>query len=174
MGISTEMGFKPIDQPYKATDEHFPRVSAAEQSSRDADAQDIVEQEFSLSMPAASRAALESEYRQRFSKEPPAERRRGFHPIADAEEGEHRRGFHPIEREEERPSIMKMAALENPLTAIGETALNLGSQAVALPVAGLAGLATEVGNALGLTEKKGADVVHQVGGACPEFCVNGV
>lgn len=65
----------------------------------------------------------------------------------------------------ERPSMLKMAALENPLTAIAETGLNLASQGVALPVAGLAGLATEAGNALGLTDKKGADVVHQVGEA---------
>ncbi|MEN6630774.1 MAG: LPD38 domain-containing protein [Sulfuricella sp.] len=65
----------------------------------------------------------------------------------------------------ERPSILKMVALENPLTAIAETGMNLASQAVALPVAGLAGLATEAGNALGMTDRKGADVVHQVGEA---------
>lgn len=65
----------------------------------------------------------------------------------------------------ERPSMLKTAALENPLTAIAETGANLASQMVALPVAGLAGLATEAGNALGITEKNGADVVHQVGEA---------
>lgn len=65
----------------------------------------------------------------------------------------------------ERPSMLKTAALENPLTAAVETGANLASQVVALPVSGLAGLATEAGNALGMTEKKGADVVHQVGEA---------
>lgn len=67
--------------------------------------------------------------------------------------------------EPERPSLARFVALENPLTAIAETGLNLASQAVALPVAGLAGLATEAGNALGLAERKGADVVHSVGEA---------
>ncbi|MBU1363944.1 MAG: hypothetical protein KKE51_09005 [Gammaproteobacteria bacterium] len=88
--------------------------------------------------------------------------RRGFVPLADAEP---KRGFVPLQTEDKQPSILKTIALENPLTAIAETGLNLASQAVALPVAGLAGLATEAGNALGLTEKKGADVVHQVGEA---------
>lgn len=157
------MGFIPLETPRKATDERFPRVSSAEQSSRDAEAQAILEQEFEQPMPAASRAALETEYRKRFGKEPPAQRR-GFVPLESSEDAPPR-GFIPIQQEEDRPSILKMAALENPLTAIGETALNLGSQAVALPVAGLAGLATEAGNALGLTERKGADVVHQVGEA---------
>ncbi|WP_157651258.1 LPD38 domain-containing protein [Dechloromonas denitrificans] len=67
--------------------------------------------------------------------------------------------------EPERSSIAGQVLMNNPLTAAGEMALNLGSQAVALPVAGLAGLATEAGNALGLTEQKGADVVHAVGEA---------
>lgn len=87
---------------------------------------------------------------------------RGFVPLSDTEP---KRGFSPLESEPERPSMAKQLALENPATAIAETGLNLASQAVALPVAGLAGLATEAGNALGLTEKKGADVVHQVGEA---------
>ena len=89
--------------------------------------------------------------------EPP---RRGFIPLADNQPA---RGFTPIEPE--RPSMARTIALENPLAAIGETGLNLASQAVALPVAGLAGLATEAGNALGLTQKTGADVVHSVGEA---------
>ncbi|GBG03801.1 hypothetical protein AZSI13_31280 [Azospira sp. I13] len=73
-------------------------------------------------------------------------------------------GFSPVGAgEPQKESPLKAIALNNPLTAIGEAALNLGSQAVALPLAGLAGLATETGNALGLTEKRGADVVHQVG-----------
>lgn len=89
----------------------------------------------------------------------------GFIPLSGAPKDRPRRGFMPLQAEPERPSIAKQAALENPATAIAETGLNLASQAVALPVAGLAGLATEAGNALGLTKKKGADVVHSVGEA---------
>lgn len=77
-------------------------------------------------------------------------------------------GFTPIERpvqEPEQPGILRNVALNNPLTAAGETVLNLGSQMVALPVAGLAGLATEAGNALGLTDRHGADVVQDVASA---------
>ncbi len=88
----------------------------------------------------------------------------GFVPLA-GEPKEKRRGFQPLQSQPDQPSILKQAALENPLTAIAETGMNLASQAVALPVAGLAGLATEAGNALGLTERKGADVVHSVGEA---------
>lgn len=88
--------------------------------------------------------------------------RRGFTPLIESKP---KRGFTPLQDTEGRPSILKTAAMENPLTAVVETGLNLASQAAALPVAGLAGLATEAGNALGLTEKKGADVVHQVGEA---------
>jgi hypothetical protein len=50
-------------------------------------------------------------------------------------------GFVPLDQDE--PSVLKTVLLENPATAIGEAALNLGSQAIALPVAGIAGLATE-------------------------------
>jgi hypothetical protein len=67
--------------------------------------------------------------------------------------------------EPETPSKLKQVALNNPATAIGETALNLGTMGVALPVAGLAGLATEAGRAMGLTKKTGAEVVHDVAGA---------
>lgn len=88
----------------------------------------------------------------------------GFAPLA-GEPKEKRRGFQPLQSQLEQSSILKQAALENPLTAGFETGMNLASQAVALPVAGLAGLATEAGNALGLTDKKGADVVHKVGEA---------
>jgi hypothetical protein len=91
--------------------------------------------------------------------------RGGFVPLETSSDdgGIKPRGFTPIEPD--RPSMAKQIALENPATAIAETGLNLASQAVALPVAGIAGLATEAGNALGLTDKKGADVVHQVGEA---------
>ena len=88
---------------------------------------------------------------------------RGFVPRADAEQ---KRGFVPITQSEDRPSMARTLLVNaNPLAAIGETAANLASQAIALPVAGIAGLATEAGNALGLTEKKGADPVHSVGEA---------
>jgi conjugative element/phage-associated large polyvalent protein len=62
----------------------------------------------------------------------------------------------------ERPSLARTIALNNPLAAIGEAGLSLASQAVALPVAGIAGLATEAGRALGLTDRTGADVVQDV------------
>lgn len=93
------------------------------------------------------------------------EQERGFVPLSGAPKEKSRSGFTTLQADPEQPSITKQAALNNPLSAIAETGLNLASQAVALPVAGLAGLATEAGNAMGLTEKKGADVVHQVGEA---------
>ena len=93
------------------------------------------------------------------------EQARGFVPLAESPKETSRRGFTPLQEADDQPSILKQAALENPLTAIVETGGNLASQAVALPVAGIAGLAAEAGNALGLTEKNGADVVHQVGEA---------
>lgn len=89
----------------------------------------------------------------------------GFVPLADSPKETRRRGFVPLQADPERPSIGKQVALENPATAIVETGLNMASQAVALPAAGLAGLATEAGKALGLTNKNGADVVHSVGEA---------
>jgi hypothetical protein len=78
---------------------------------------------------------------------------RGFVPLAD------------IEAEPEKPSVLKAVLLENPATAIGETALNLGTMGVALPVAGLAGIGTAAARAMGLTDQEPADVVHSVGGA---------
>jgi len=88
--------------------------------------------------------------------------RRGFTTLGDSQP---KRGFTPLQAEPERPSMVKQLALENPAAAAIETGLNLTSQAVALPVAGLAGLATEAGNTLGLTDKNGADVVQQLGEA---------
>lgn len=146
------MPFIPLTEPSAG----FPRVSAQQQAARDADAQAILEQEFDQDMPEESRDALEREYRLRFKKAPP-QVQRGFIPL---ETDYAEQGFVPIES---TPSMAKLLALENPVTAIGETALNLASQSVALPVAGLAGLATEAGRALGLTDKTGADVVHDLG-----------
>jgi hypothetical protein len=92
----------------------------------------------------------------------PQQPERGFIPL-QAEV----KGFIPLESQEPEPppGLMRNVALNNPLAGAGETALNLASQAVALPVAGIAGLAAEAGNALGLTDKEGADVVHDVAGA---------
>jgi len=95
-------------------------------------------------------------------REPEAEQFR-FVPLdGDArDDGEFR--FTPLESE--KPSKLKQVALNNPLTAVAETGANLATMGVALPIAGLAGLATEAGRALGLTDRKGADVVHAVGDA---------
>lgn len=96
------------------------------------------------------------------------EPRRGFIPIGEAERDEPpAAGFVPLESQEpEQPSALRKV-LDSPLSPIGEaeTALNLATQAVALPLAGLAGLGTEAARAVGLTERKGADVVHAVGSA---------
>lgn len=157
------MPFIPLARPSSPTD--FPRVSSAEQAARDSDAESILVQEFDQAMPADSRKALENEYKQRFGKQPPGSRR-GFVPLSGAgSDATPTRGFKPLPDEKKQPSILGMALLENPLTAIAETGANLASQAVAIPAAGLAGLATEAGNAMGLTEKRGADVVLHVGEA---------
>lgn len=147
----------------------FPRVSAAEQAARDAQAERIIAAELETydgDNPEAQ-AALEREYEQRFGR--PAPVRRGFIPLANAEDARPARGFVPLEAAEpEAPSVMpsgKTILLNNPLTAVGETAANLGTQMVALPAAGLAGLVTEAGRALGVTDRGGADVVHVVGDA---------
>lgn len=86
-----------------------------------------------------------------------------------------RRGFIPLETAANdaalneaqpempgRASVLRNVLLNNPLTALGETALNLGTMGVAMPVAGLAGLATVAGRAVGLTDRQPADVVGQV------------
>jgi hypothetical protein len=48
---------------------------------------------------------------------------------------------------------------------VGEAALNLGSSALATPVAGLAGLGAGITNMLGITDTQGAQVVEKVGNA---------
>jgi hypothetical protein len=65
----------------------------------------------------------------------------------------------------ERPSMLKQIALENPATAAVEAGLSLATTGVVLPVAGLAGLAVGAGNALGLTDRTGADAVSDVADA---------
>lgn len=145
----------------------YPRVSAAEQTARDAEAERIVRAELDIvdTKNPQAQAALEREYERRFNKPAPSWK---FTPLADqADDGGQDAGggfrFTPLEPEQ--PSVLRNLALNNPLTAAVETGANLGSQLVALPVAGLAGLATEAGRALGVTEKTGADVVHAVGDA---------
>lgn len=87
-------------------------------------------------------------------------------PFIPLEEPTPRKGFVPlVESAPEQPSIAGQMALNNPVTAIGETALNVATQSVAMPVAGLAGLVTEAARAAGLTERQGADMVHAVGEA---------
>ena len=151
----------------RPTPADFPMVSPDQQDDRDADAERIVAEEFQQDMPDVNRAALESEYRQRFGKEPP-DVQRGFVPLANAGERQPARGFVPLAQESEpspQSGVLRNVLLNNPLTAAGEAALNLGSQMVALPVAGLAGLGTETANVLGLTDKTGAEAVHSVGEA---------
>ncbi len=87
-------------------------------------------------------------------------------PFIPLEEPTARKGFVPLaDLAPDRPTIAGQMALNNPVTAIGETALNVATQSVAMPVAGLAGLVTEAARAAGLTERQGADIVHAVGEA---------
>jgi hypothetical protein len=101
--------------------------------------------------------------------------------IAQASAPETRRGFIPLDEPIHQPksetaqpqpeqltnepgkaSVLRTVLLNNPLTALGETALNLGTMSVALPVAGLAGLGAMAGRVLGLTDKSPGDVVQSV------------
>ena len=142
----------------------FPRVTPSTQEQRDVAARQLVENETEDASPE-DQETLRHEYRLRFGGETPAPQR-GFIPIASTtNQGSPARGFVPTPKEPEKFNLLKTIALENPLTAIGETALNLGSQLVALPAAGWAGLATVAGNALGLTDRDAEDVVHSVGNA---------
>jgi hypothetical protein len=84
-------------------------------------------------------------------------------PLDDADRSSGGWELAPIEPE--RPSVLKTVLLNNPLTAIAETGANLLSQGVALPVAGLAGIGTAAGKAMGFTDADPAEVVHKVGGA---------
>jgi hypothetical protein len=97
-------------------------------------------------------------------REPEAEQFR-FVPLDGDARGDGEFRFTPLDDEGAKPSVLKTVALNNPLTAVAETGANLATMGVALPVAGLAGLATEAAHAVGLTDKHGADVVHAVGDA---------
>jgi hypothetical protein len=155
------MPFVPLAQP-SSSPLPFPRVSPSEQAERDGEAEQIVRAEFDQDMPDENRTALEREYQQRFGGKS-AQAPSGFVPLAQGAGNIPGRGFVPLA--DDKPSLLKTIALNYPATAIGETALNLGSQMVSLPAAGLSGLATGAGNMLGLTDKAPADVVHSVGDA---------
>ncbi|MBK7022321.1 MAG: hypothetical protein IPH41_01965 [Sulfuritalea sp.] len=86
-----------------------------------------------------------------------------FQPLSEPDTESSGYRFTPLEPE--RPSVLKTVAMENPATAIGETALNLGTMGVALPIAGLAGIGTAAAKAVGLTDAEPADVVHAIGAA---------
>ncbi len=97
----------------------------------------------------------------------------GFTPLQSTAVQAPRPGFTPIAQLDAEPDQMDgffRPALET-VKDIGrvypvlETAANLATQMVALPVAGIAGLGTLATNALGVTEAEPADVVHNVAGA---------
>ncbi|MHB1176516.1 MAG: LPD38 domain-containing protein [Sulfuriferula sp.] len=75
----------------------------------------------------------------------------GFIPLDDAPEAT-----------PENPAVKTLRAIGQ-VYPVAETAANFATQAVALPVAGLAGLGALATNALGLTDADPASVVHAVG-----------
>lgn len=172
------MPFIPLNKTQRPDD--FPRISAAEQAARDAEAEQIVSAEITNSAlePPEVQAALNTEYRQRFHKEPPAARR-GFVPLD--EEASTQTGFIPLEpRETDDPSTMQRIAMAaepyvvpaaKTVQAVAsgypavETAANLVTMGAALPIAGIAGLGAAASKALGITDADPADVVHAVGNA---------
>lgn len=85
--------------------------------------------------------------------------RQGFTPLASAPEGLLVRAWRTLGDKQNYRDLVTNAA------AVPEAGLNLLSQSVAVPVSGLAGLATEAARAVGLTDREGADVVHAVGDA---------
>ncbi|MCX7168731.1 MAG: hypothetical protein NTY41_00170, partial [Proteobacteria bacterium] len=152
--------FTPLGSTGSRRPADFPRVSAVEQAARDADAEQIVHAEFAQDMPDENRVALEREYAQQFDANPPASASWKFTPLDDAKAADTGYKFVPLEPE--NPSLLKTIALNNPLTAAGEAAMNFGSQAFSLPIAGLAGIGTAAANAAGLTDKTGADAVRYI------------
>ncbi len=100
-----------------------------------------------------------------------------FTPIADAqqhatESNTAQPGFTPLrtaKEEAEAPGLFAPAVetLKDiaRLYPIAETAGNLATQAIAVPVAGIAGLGAMATDAIGLTETDPADVVHKVASA---------
>lgn len=82
-----------------------------------------------------------------------------------------RRGFTPIDENQDDGQPSAFAPAIETVKDIGrvypvlETAGNLATQAIAMPVAGLAGLGAAATKALGITDTEPADVVHGVAGA---------
>lgn len=95
-----------------------------------------------------------------------ASQRQGFIPLGDIGTAEPR-GFIPLNPGQpaaiQPADVLKSVALENPLTAAAEAAMNFGTQMVAIPAAGVAGLATAGAKAVGLTDWDPATMVHAVG-----------
>lgn len=94
-----------------------------------------------------------------------------FTPLAEADSapteagGTTMQGFTPLAKPEPENGAVKTIRAIGQVYPVAETAANLATQAVALPVAGLAGLGAIATNAAGLTETDPAQVVHHVGGA---------
>lgn len=163
--------FTPIgaDAPGRPAD--FPKVSPGEQAARDATAEGLVADELATvdTEHPEAQAALEKEYRTRFGRPAPTWKFTPLQATSEGARGAKPMRFVPLDGAPEEPpairpgEVLKNVALNNPLTAAAEAGLNFGSQMVALPVAGLAGLATEAGNFLGLTDRSGANVVRAVG-----------
>lgn len=158
------MPFIPLAQKSNSGPADFPSVSPEQQASRDADAERLVAAEFSQDMPDENRAALTKEYRLRFGKEPP-EVQQGFIPLDDAQQE-----FIPLAQQtDDKPSLFAPAfeTLKDigRVYPVAEAGANLVSQAVALPVAGIAGMGAAATKALGLTQANPEDVVNKVGGA---------
>ncbi len=97
----------------------------------------------------------------------------GFTPLQNTSA---RLGFTPIApvaaepERQEQPGGVFSPALETVkdivrVYPVAETAANLATQGVALPIAGIAGLGAAAAKALGITEAEPADVVHNVAGA---------
>jgi len=80
----------------------------------------------------------------------------GFTPLQSPQEAEQPSAF--------APSIETVKDIGRVYPVL-ETAANLATQAVALPMAGIAGLGAIASKATGLTEAEPADVVHKVAGA---------
>lgn len=64
----------------------------------------------------------------------------------------------------EGPVSLKSPPINTAAMAVGETALNLGSGALTMPLAGLAGLGNIATNAMGITDSNPADTVNWVAG----------
>ncbi|MDD5387883.1 MAG: hypothetical protein PHD37_00950 [Gallionellaceae bacterium] len=74
-------------------------------------------------------------------------------------------GFVPLEPDQPENGAVKTLRAIGQVYPVAETAANLVTQAVALPVAGVASLGAMATNALGITDADPAAVVHDVAGA---------